>query len=391
MDIKIVTAHYLPTTNAASIRLSSFVKSWKNDSNVNIDILTSRNNKSKLYSGAKETFIPLVNNDSRFIVRLLFEILFSIEIFLRLLFSDDEIYFVSSPPFLLTLSVFLVSKIKNKKYILDVRDLYPEVLFNLNIINQKSLLGRGLLFLEKTVYDNAFLISTVTNGLVDHIKNKSANQNIYLIRNGYSKNLFYPQKIKSDDKFKIIFHGTMGKFQNIELIVELAKLFKDKNMNDIELTIIGDGDKSSCLERKIEEFNLKNINYLGRKNIKEIPKFINESDIGISPRIDGMISQTSFPVKVYEYLGCGKPVLVTPISEVGNFIEENEMGFQVKNDVDELFKLILKFKNDNKLYEELVQNVKDKANKFERNKIAKEYLNIIKSQIQKNNGNRVDK
>jgi len=383
LDIKIVTAHYLPTTNAASIRLSSFVENWKNKSNINISILTSKNNKSSKNSEIKETFISLADNDSGFIVRLFFEILFSIEVFLRLSFSNDELYFVSSPPFLLTLSVLFISKIKRKKYILDIRDLYPEVLFNLDIIEKTNLLGRVLLFLEKKVYDNAFLISTVTNGLLEHIKNKSENQNLYLIRNGYSKKLFYPEKTKSNNKFKIIFHGTMGKFQNIELIVELAKLFKDKNINDIEFIVIGNGDKSNYLKEKIKEYHLKNIKYLGRKDINKIPDFINSCDLGISPRIDGIISQTAFPVKVYEYLGCGKPVLVTPVSEVGDFIEENEMGFQAENDINKLFELIIKLKNDSELYNKITKNIKDKVNDFEREKIAEDYLKIIKDQFQK--------
>lgn len=383
MDIKIVTAHYLPTTNAASIRLSSFVENWKSESNINVSILTSRNNKSNKSGVAKETIISLAEKDSRFIVRLLFEILFSIEVFLRLLFSDDEVYFVSSPPFLLTLSVMFVSKIKNRKYILDIRDLYPEVLFNLDIINNKSSLGRILLFLEKMVYDNASLISTVTNGLADHIKDKSENQNVYLIRNGYSKRLFYPKKTLNDNKFKIIFHGTMGKFQNIKLIIELGKAFKDKKINDIELIVIGDGAKSDFLKKKIREYNLKNIKYLGRKDINKIPDFINSCDLGISPRIDGIISQTAFPVKVYEYLGCGKPVIVTPISEVGDFIEENKMGFQAENDVNRLFELIFKLKNDSELYKKITKNIKDKANVFEREQIAEDYLEIIKKQFQK--------
>jgi len=244
-------------------------------------------------------------------------------------------------------------------------------------------LGRVLLFLEKKVYDNAFLISTVTNGLLEHIKNKSENQNVYLIRNGYSKRLFYPKKIKSDNRFRIIFHGTMGKFQNIELIVELAKMFKDKNINDIEFIVIGNGDKSNYLKEKIKKYHLKNIKYLGRKGIKEIPDFINSCDLGISPRIDGIISKTAFPVKVYEYLGCGKPVLVTPVSEVGDFIEENEMGFQTENDINKVFELILKLKNNSKLYEKLTQNIKGTADDFERKKIAEDYLKIIKNQFQK--------
>jgi glycosyltransferase involved in cell wall biosynthesis len=382
LDIKIVTAYYLPTTNAASIRLSSFVENWKNESNINISILTSRNNDSKSFSDVEETFITLADNDSRFIVRLLFEILFSIEVFLRLLFSADKVYFVSSPPFLLTLSILLVSKIKNNEYILDIRDLYPEVLFNLDIIDKKSIPAKILLFLEGKIYDNALLISSVTNGLVDHIKKKTDNDNVYLIRNGYDKNLFYKnKKEKNNSDFKIMFHGTMGKFQNINLLIEIAKLLLEKNLSDVRIIVVGDGAKSDYLVDKINKLDLSNIEYLGHKDFKKIPAIINKCDIGISPRIDGIISKTAFPVKVYEYLGCRKPIIITPLSEVGKFIEKNEIGFQSENDPQMILELITKLKEDKELYNKFVQNIDKIGQDFERTQIADKFLNLIKKKV----------
>lgn len=380
MNIKIVTAHYLPTTNAASIRLSSFVESWQKD--IGINILASKNKKTNKKENMEQTFISLANNDKSFLVRLFFEVLFSIEVFFRLLFSKDELYLVSSPPFLLTLSVLLVSKIKDNKYILDIRDLYPEALFNLDIIDKKGILAEILLFLEEKIYDNALLISSVTNGLVDHIREKTDNDNVYLIRNGYDKNLFYEKKKENNNSnFKIMFHGTMGKFQNIDLLVEIAKLLLDRNLSDVKIIVVGDGAKSDYLVNKIKKLDLSNIEYLGRKDFKKIPAIINDCDIGISPRIDGMISKTAFPVKVYEYLGCRKPIIITPLSEVGEFIEKNEIGFQSENDPSIILELIIKLKEDRELYNRFVQNINKIEQDFERGQIANEFLNLIKNKV----------
>jgi glycosyltransferase involved in cell wall biosynthesis len=380
LNIKIVTAHYLPTTNAASIRLNSFVESWQKD--IGINILTSKNKKTNKKENMEQTFISLANNDKSFLVRLFFEVLFSVEVFFRLLFSKDELYLVSSPPFLLTLSVLLVSKIKDNKYILDIRDLYPEALFNLDIIDKKGILAEILLFLEEKIYDNALLISSVTNGLVDHIKEKTDNDNVYLIRNGYDKNLFYKKKKeKNNSNFKIMFHGTMGKFQNINLLVEMAKLLLDRNLSDVKIIVVGDGAKSDYLVDKIKKLDLSNIEYLGRKDFKKIPAIINDCDIGISPRIDGMISKTAFPVKVYEYLGCRKPIIITPLSEVGEFIEKNEIGFQSENDPRIILELIIKLKEDRELYNRFVQNINKIEQDFERGQIADKFLNLIKNKV----------
>ena len=189
MSIKIITAHYLPKINAGSIRLKSFVKSWKKK--CDIEILTENNKTIEEEKYIERTFTKLASNNQTFLYRIVFEIIFSIEVFIRLLFSkDDDLYFVSSPPFLLAVSVFMVSKIKKNEYILDVRDLYPEILFNLNIIKRNGILANILLYFEKTIYNNALTISTVTNGLLKHISKKTDNKNIYLIRNGYDKDLF---------------------------------------------------------------------------------------------------------------------------------------------------------------------------------------------------------
>jgi glycosyltransferase involved in cell wall biosynthesis len=381
LSIKIITAHYLPKINAGSIRLKSFVKSWQKK--CDIEILTENNKALEEEKYIERTFSKLASNNQSFLYRIVFEIIFSIEVFIRLLFSkDDDIYFVSSPPFLLAVSVFMVSKLKKTEYILDIRDLYPEILFNLNIIKRNGILAKILLYFEQTIYNNALMISTVTNGLLKHISKKTDNKNIYLIRNGYDKDLFYYKKLdKNKDQFTIMFHGTIGKLQNIELILDYAELLLRKDIQDINFLIIGDGGKSDYLKKEIKNRKLNNIDYLGRKHIKEIPEIINSVDLGISPRMDGVIGKTAFPVKVYEYLACGVPVIVTPISEVGSFLENNNIGYQLPNDIEELHDIIMYIKNNKEIYQELVDNAKEKSKEFERSKIADNFFDIIKSHI----------
>ena len=39
-----------------------------------------------------------------------------------------------------------------------------------------------------------------------------------------------------------------------------------------------------------------------------------------------------FPVKIFEYIGAGLPVISTPKTDAGHFLEENELGYQFENE-----------------------------------------------------------
>jgi len=183
-----------------------------------------------------------------------------------------------------------------------------------------------------------------------------------------------------NDKFLILFHGLLGKFQDIDLLLQYAKFLKDNNIEDIKIKIIGDGIKKADAEKFIVDNNGINSLLEVSKIIKnsDLPLQINRAHLGISPRIQGLISKTAFPVKIYEFIGCGLPVIVSPVSEGGDFAEEHNFGFQFSGSrVNELHKYVLKLKNDKRLYAQMSDNAVLASKKFDRKKIANKLLKTI--------------
>ena len=56
---------------------------------------------------------------------------------------------ITSPPFFLATHIAKLAQRNKVPYIFDVRDRYPNVLFDLNVISEKSLIGRKLSFRKK--------------------------------------------------------------------------------------------------------------------------------------------------------------------------------------------------------------------------------------------------
>lgn len=60
---------------------------------------------------------------------------------------------------------------------------------------------------------------------------------------------------------------------------------------------------------------LKNVHIIGAINYNEVPQLINGFDVAIIPFKKDEVSSTIFPIKLFEYLGAGKPVIATDFND----------------------------------------------------------------------------
>jgi len=80
----------------------------------------------------------------------------------------------------------------------------------------------------------------------------------------------------------------------------------------VKLLIVGDGDALEELQRKRAELGLEDYVVLaGKQPYEKIPEFIAASDICLLPAHDNAIMRDIVPIKMYEYMAMGKPVIAT--------------------------------------------------------------------------------
>jgi len=264
----------------------------------------------------------------------------------------------------------LAAKIKNSKnIILDIRDIYPEVFFENEVINRGSFLASILIKIEAYLYHNSKSIISVTEGLKALIVSKNCPPDkVVVVKNGFDKNIF---KINSEkfEIFTIVFHGTLGRFQNIEILIEVIEYF---NLLDrkVKFLVLGEGNKDSILKNS----DLINLEYIENIPYPDISKIISKCHLGLSFRTDDNISKMSLPVKVFEYIGVGIPTIVTPISEAGEMIESNQLGLQCNNNVEEIINNIKIIRNN---YTHYINILKNKRDEFSRQHEIKKFNKVI--------------
>jgi glycosyltransferase involved in cell wall biosynthesis len=328
MKIFYFTPFYPPQGEAAATRNYWFVRTLREENQVEVY-------SSVKVSGVHELFLKTASNKAGLLTRLIMEILVGIELFLRILFNSSELFVFSSPPFFTCLMASWAVRIKGQRYIADIRDLYPEVFFEMKVISRESLPGKMLKTFARSYYYHAHNIITVTEGLKKYIGEYGFSKKVHLIRNGYDNEIFYPSTSGKFPKFSLVFHGTLGKAQNIKTLLDVAKRLESHP--EMEILVAGDGPKLEELLRA----NRPNIRYLGILDYQAIPQILRQCHVGLSFRTDDMIGKEAFPVKVFEYVGCGLPVILTPKGEASDIIEERGLGKGFENsEIEAIFQEI---------------------------------------------------
>jgi glycosyltransferase involved in cell wall biosynthesis len=199
-------------------------------------------------------------------------------------------------------------------YWIDALDtLIPEKIF------QK--LGR---FLEKQTLRNSTKVIAINKTLREYAINLGASpQNTSLIGAGIDLDRFNPtiegSAIRSaygiaKDDLVLFFMGWLYHFAGLkEVALELART-RDR-FPHMKILIVGDGDAFVDLQHIRDEYHLGDMLILtGKQPYEKVPEFIAASDICILPADPKeKIMQDIVPIKMYEYMAMGKPVISTKL------------------------------------------------------------------------------
>jgi glycosyltransferase involved in cell wall biosynthesis len=178
-------------------------------------------------------------------------------------------------------------------------------------------------------------IVAVTPNVSAYIKNLGIEEKrIIVIRNGVNTDHFKP--IKSDvckteiglnHTYRYIgFVGSLTHWQGVDdLIIAFSQI---TNNSKVILLVIGDGAEKGKLEALARNLNIEDqIVFTGITSYDLIPNYISACDFMVAPKKE--LDSGFSPLKVYEYLACGKPVIASDVNGL-QFIMEKKVGVTFK-------------------------------------------------------------
>ena len=140
--------------------------------------------------------------------------------------------------------------------------------------------------------------------------------------------------------FNVVYAGNIGVMQNVDLLIEAAKLMKKDT--SVWFHIIGNGVYKEKLEYRAKEYGIKNISFWPMQPPELAPLIYNAADVNVIPLIKD-VYRTALPSKTATCLACQKPIIfaIGKESQFGKRIVEETDCLVVESDrADELVNAI---------------------------------------------------
>lgn len=153
--------------------------------------------------------------------------------------------------------------------------------------------------------------------LIEEIEEIRGKENVAMITNGVQYDHWQyrsdevPEKLKdivSKGNTIIGYFGALAKWFDYELLKKVAK-----ERPNYEIVLIGFLYDNSFKDSKIDE--LENVHYLGIVDYKELNQYSQYFTISTIPFLLNDITESTSPVKLFEYMAMGHPIVTTDMRE----------------------------------------------------------------------------
>ena len=239
------------------------------------------------------------------------------------------------------------------------------------------------------MYRKSVKIIGVADSTIDILSKKGVPvEKINIVKNGVDLNLFNFQKdgteikdqLNLKNKFIISYIGTHGLSHALDKVLDTANILK--NNEEVRFLLIGEGAEKENLIKQTKTQNISNAIFIDQISKIDLPQYYSICDIVLITLRDLPLFQCVIPSKMFEIMAMSKPIIITVDGEARDLVENQaESGIFAKpeNPGDLKDKIMYLYKNK-QLCKKLGANGRRFVEQnFDRDKLADEYLDIIKS------------
>lgn len=314
---------------------------------------------------------------------------FMVYVFISCYFALKEPYDIaisSSGPLTVGFPGLIAKLIRGKKFVFEVRDIWPEGAISLGLI--KNYIPKYLLrSAARTFYKKADLVVSCSDDQETYIRSHYAHREIITIPNASDSHIL--RQILDDEKERyrslighekyVVYAGTLGLVDDCSQIIEAFRVLKERGRNDIYCYIIGDGSERDRIEEKRESLQLYNVFFTGIMNKYEVFNYLQFSRASLfSLKNVGALNAAS-PNKIFDAFALGIPIVQMSSGWIQRLVDKTKCGINIPfNDESAFADAIEKICDDQMLFDAASKASKHLGEtSFNRKNLAKKYQNKL--------------
>jgi len=234
--------------------------------------------------------------------------------FAALRLPRPDLVLVYSPPLPLGLSALALRRIRRVPFVFNVQDLFPQNAIDLGLLRSRGLIA---LFrrLEALIYRRADLVTVHSEGNRQHVlRNGGTESRTEVMHNSVDTEQIRPGprlndvrgELGLDGRFVASFAGIMGHSQDLEVILEAAKLVEQRS--NMVFVLAGEGVQKEKMVRKSREMALRNVVWLPMLPRERYPLLLHASDVCLTT-LYADVKTPVVPSKILSTMAAGRPIV----------------------------------------------------------------------------------
>ncbi len=230
---------------------------------------------------------------------------------------DKSMRGLAGPPILWIANVhkaYLMEKIPASIRIFDAIDDWESV----SVFQH---LGRRIRSGYETVMEHADIVFTVSRHLRDRFRERARKAAVIHLPNGVDGDLFrlpadppsLRRKAHPRDPPVLTYVGVVAERVDLDLLERVAV-----ERPECRVQLVGPTSRAAE-GRKRELAHLPNLEWKGLVHHSRIPEILRASDVLLIPHTESRLTLSMDPLKLYEYLTTGLPIVSTPVPPTGDY------------------------------------------------------------------------
>ena len=332
MNILFLSHYFPPEVNAPASRTYEHARCWLREPGVKVTVITNHPNHPNgvFFAGYTNRWLTKEERDGIEVFRVktypapnagffhrtlnyIFYMFAAVVMAAQL--PKPDVVVATSPQFFCAVAGYLVSLIKKRPFVFELRDIWPESIVTVGACRPGWHI-MALRWLERLLYQKAAAIIAVTEAFRDYLIDLNLPPSkINVIKNSVDLKFFVPgpapEKLKLElgthGKLIIAYIGTVGLAHAVDKIVELAGRFGSNPK--ILFIIVGEGAEKKRIQGLVANNGLDNIKVLPGVSKEQVRDYYAISDLNLVTLRNTPLFRKVIPSKIFEIMAMARPIL----------------------------------------------------------------------------------